>query len=380
MLVETPQDERVRHVQAIITETLEKDDELQRFVDCPAQKHGSAILACLFSDRRRNGKRKTFQQSSSWMAQPSITRWTPSHSQNSKSTICVFYVKERWTTRGGSGLCLLERFGDRLAHVHAMFIRHSNTFLEFLAFLDVDACWSCSFRCCCVDLVELMYGWILWWTRCGLVPACQSLLPRCQKRQHPRVFKGNQFVVRNLMSSCYMLLLFTLHSLDYIHRENESIRYFSEFCFVKISGRLQWLCPRGYQCARAFQLRQMLWFDPFVLFFQMVQTELYLLWSWPVRPIYCSDLDSVPVLDATLLAVTTCSSQALSEFSPSSPTDYHRAGNTAVARTEVYGSALGTLLGSGMNYSMWITGVCLLSHLNTLTFISSQPGSCHKSV
>lgn len=69
MLVETPQDERVRHVQAIITETLEKDDELQRFVDCPAQKHGSAILACLFSDRRRNGKRKTFQQSSSWMAQ-----------------------------------------------------------------------------------------------------------------------------------------------------------------------------------------------------------------------------------------------------------------------------------------------------------------------
>lgn len=247
----------------------------------------------------------------------------------------------------------------------------------------ISGCWCMLIMfvqvCCCVDFVELMYGWILWWTRCGLVPACQSLLPRCQNRQHPRVIKGSQLVVRNLMSSCYMLLLFTLHSLDYIHRENESIRYCSEFCFVKISGRLQWLCPRGYQCARAFQLRQMLWFDPFVLFFKMVQTELYLLWSWPVRPIYCSDLDSVPVLDATLLAVTTCSSQALSEFSPS-PTDYHRAGNTAVARTEVYGSALGTLLGSGMNYSMWITGVCLLSHLNTLTFISSQPGSCHKSV
>ena len=49
MLVEIRQDERVPHVQAIITETLEKDDELQRFVDCPAHKCLSAVFACLFS-------------------------------------------------------------------------------------------------------------------------------------------------------------------------------------------------------------------------------------------------------------------------------------------------------------------------------------------
>ena len=55
----------------------------------------------------------------------SITRWTPSCSPNSKSTICVFYVKERWTTRGGSGLYLTERLVDRLSDVYSMLIRHS---------------------------------------------------------------------------------------------------------------------------------------------------------------------------------------------------------------------------------------------------------------